>query len=253
MVFEKEFDSIVSKIDFWVILVTSAIILIVIYEFTTSPDEYLNPIIAYCLMVLSITSMKNHHITKRIRQKAELMEYCRKNSRFGANDTLWMWYSEDGRVTVGGMPNVTLRALTVQKLLNTFKGAENYGKKIKDVAYEIGESFSISLQQLLGNEYPTNMQERLHKWISYDTDTGMGKFHYTDIIIDGAGKINAGAKIIIQNSFIVIGRSINNDKECKFYEGYIEGVFHEFIGIDVDVKEISCGVNGLCTFLVTNR
>lgn len=80
----------------------------------------------------------------------------------------------------------------------------------------------------------------------------MGKFDVSEIKVSG-NCITGQLKI--KNAFTASNES-NAQNECLFFEGYLEGVFREFVGVDVNIKEITCSStsgSNVCIFSVNSK
>ena len=235
-------------LDVWVLTI-STVILIVMYSFVGIDEKYFSSIISFFLAFLSVNALKSRWDTRTIISK--ITNY---HTRTGINKVKWTWF-DDGRLTVGGTRNVSLRAMTIKILLKHFQKVDTYHDMVKDASREIGISFGRDLESTLINKnaLPTTLQGKVELCMSYDTDAGLGKFDYSDINIT-EGKI--GGYLKIKNSFLTAENNVGEDG-CLFFEGYIEGIFSQFIGVNVNVEETACASRNLtsqeCMFKITMK
>lgn len=149
-----------------------------------------------------------------------------------------------------GIPNVSLRSITLYNILNKFKNVPEYYRMMNEVGKEIGHNFGNNFWNHVMDEYLFEngikdskydilFLQCLKLWARYDANAGMGLFKFGDL------DKNNNFTIDLINSFLVLYEH-NSDVQCSFLKGYFEGVidilapkyFDSYDHLEID--EIEC-------------
>ena len=221
------------------------------------PEEQLFSVTLFLIILLSFFELnKSKKIETYLHEINEnALNIHNENVRIGRIGNRWFW-DKDGPLTIGNTRNVVLRTKTVMTLLDSFKNYPDFSDILRKASKDVGISFGDDLKKELTDKrlyrYSSNINDKINLWVDYDSDTGMGKFDISDIKVSD-NHISGNLKI--KNSFTATDKSLDQN-ECLFFEGYLEGVFKKFIGVDVEIKEISCSCTSksdLCVFSVNQK
>ena len=218
------------------------------------PEEQLFSVTLFLIILLSFFELnKSKKIETYLQQINENAQNTHdENVRIGRIGNRWYW-DKDGPLTIGNTRNVVLRTKTVMTLLDSFKNYPDFSDILRKASKDVGISFGDDLKKELTDKrlyrYSNNISDKINLWVDYDSDTGMGNFDISDIKVSDN---RISGKLKIKNSFTAADRSLGQNG-CLFFEGYLEGVFNKFVGVDVEIKEISCSCiskSDLCIFSV---
>ncbi len=176
------------------------------------------------------------------------------------------WRLIHGQLMIGNTINVALRAKTIQRILTTFEDAlsdmPRFRNILRTAGEAVGKEFAGDLRaELLQRRVDSIVEagrteriikEKLKLWCKYDSSTGMGVFtienlNYRHNRIDGV--------VTLRNSFLSFDRHTTKPT-CSFIEGYITGIFHQLLGISVEVRETRCNSmigDGVCEFAISSK
>jgi predicted hydrocarbon binding protein len=139
---------------------------------------------------------------------------------------------DTGILYKGGIRNVSLRAESFAKLFYRIKETEKGRQAIKAAGKDIGINFisKFSSEILMKN---LSLEEKIKKWIDYDSSAGMGKF-----VLEGKTNLK------VYNSFNAVNFAHERKPMCCFLEGYFEGILCQLYGGSISVKETNCAAMG---------
>lgn len=200
--------------------------------------------------------LKDNHPNPPKIEYTKVMENCQiirsnilgvKAQNSGAKSLDYHFDNETGILYKGGIRNVSLRAESFARLfLRIRNDTKNSKQIIKSAGKEVGVNFisKFSSEILMEN---LSAEEKIKKWIEYDSSAGMGKF-----------ELEGKTRIRVYNSFNACNCYQEKKPICYFLEGYLEGVLSQLFGVNISVKEVSCAaMNGnsgnYCVFAVAEK
>lgn len=248
-------NKLLENIEFKILVIAASIGLLLKY-IGIIPEEQLFSVTLILIILLSLFELsKSNKIEAQLQEiSCKVNNVNDKNIRIGRIGDRWYWH-DDGPLTIGNTRNVALRTKTIQTLLDHFKNSPDYHDNLRAASKDVGITFGEDIKRELIEKklYPySDLNKRIKRWEEYDSDTGMGKFSLSEINVRNN---HISGQLRIKNAFTSADR-INGQNSCLFFEGYLEGVFKEFVGVEVDVKEISCGFitnSDSCIFSVNSR
>ncbi|WP_340818214.1 hypothetical protein [Methanolobus sp. WCC4] len=130
--------------------------------------------------------------------------------------------------------NIALRDETLNLILDKFSKEDAY-----DLGKEVGKNFCINfVKELHRKGTELSIDDKLKKWIEYDSSSGIGKFQ---IIEHSNSPIHI--KIKISSPFIgdcPISKEPNS--RCKFLLGYVEGLISQLYSTELTLGS-GCSYN----------
>lgn len=138
---------------------------------------------------------------------------------------------------ITGFENISLRRETINRMLKKIK--ELNPDKLFEIGREIGFDFHKEYSKYLSkNEESSSYNElpeenKIKKWLDYDSESGMGKFELTK----WQKNINDPINIVIRNSFTSYERK---EELCDFLRGYISGYCEGVFNHNVEVSNCNC-------------
>jgi len=120
------------------------------------------------------------------------------------------------------LENVSLRKSAIKKILSgVLLESKDRAKVLRDIGYEIGESFAVDYESHLRKHRGKAIDKKktLQEMLEYDSSSGMGKLE----LLKMPQVPSDFAEILIKNPFTSLER---NGQKNIFLLGYIEGVLH---------------------------
>lgn len=107
--------------------------------------------------------------------------------------------------------NVSLRAETLNNILDCIENND----KAYNIGRSTGEKFYVVFNEKLGLKKKMSNEDKLKKWLEYDSSSGIGKFELLDK--------NFSIRLKVISPFIGICPSSKPNNRCNFLLGYIDG------------------------------
>lgn len=138
--------------------------------------------------------------------------------------------------------NVSLRAETLKIILDEIKDQTI----LYDAGKKSGSSFFEDfdrIHKLKDKDY--TIQEKLEKWVEYDSSSGMGKFD----LVPTEGSLDL--KLKITNPFVEDCQGKRTNMRCEFLRGYIDGFLSRLYGKEMKAECEHIISPTACKFTIT--
>jgi predicted hydrocarbon binding protein len=164
------------------------------------------------------------------------------------NPTTNILYDKDSH-----FENVALRRETVRLMLTAINKLDSTKVALFNLGQEIGNNFqwhlikycNIAMEDKSFAKLPPN--EKIEKWLGYDSQTGMGKFKLLNY-----SSAPLKFDISLDNSFT----AESNVELCEFLKGYITGNCSALFSptkFDIETRDCGTGANKQCYFSITAK
>lgn len=165
----------------------------------------------------------------------------------------FFYNSEEGKLFYGKhkIQHIALRLDTINTVINCIQNHEMFSKEhsdvwensIKNCGKNVGSSFGEAFKEELNpmGVRPSN-KEIIDIWKNHDSKAGLGKLDY-----DCFDVLTFKGHIRIKNCFLCFDKT-RVHSNCKFMEGYMEGLIFNIFGEEINVKFDHIEPNNYCSF-----